>query len=68
MPDDEQPDPVDQLAVMRAQIDQMAMLAPDIAKLAHNWFHTFRAQGFDDKQALYMAAVQMIQNPGVPPA
>lgn len=61
-------DPVDQLAVLRAEIDQMVKLAPELARTAMAWFEAFTAEGFNEKQALYLTASQILQTPGTPPA
>lgn len=63
-----QDDPIDQLAVLRAEIDQMVKLAPEIARTARAWFDSFRAEDFSEKQALYLTASQVLQNPGTPPS
>jgi hypothetical protein len=65
---DEKDQKLDQLAVLRAEIDQMAALAPELARVAHAWFDAFKEAGFDDKQALYLAASQVLQNPGTAPS
>lgn len=61
-------DPVDQLAVLRAELDQMLALAPELARCARAWFEAFRSEGFTEKQAGYFTAVQMIRSPGEAPA
>ena len=65
---DDDTDPADQLAILRAQIDQMVALAPELARSAKGCFDAFQAEGFSERQALYLAAAQMLQNPGAPPA
>lgn len=61
-------EPIDQLAVLRAELDQLVAMMPEIARAARAYFAAFRKEGFDDKQALYLTAVEVVQNPGVPPA
>lgn len=60
-------DEADGLAVLRAQIDQMMAMTPEVARAARAWFRAFRREGFDDKQAIYLTAAQIIQTPGPPP-
>lgn len=57
----------DPLVVLRAQFDQVRMLAPDGALLARAWFDAFRERGFTEAQACYLAASQLLQSPGVAP-
>lgn len=65
----EQPEQLDDpLIMMRAQLDQVMMLAPDAAKLARAWFDAFKAEGFADNQACYLTAVELMNNPGMPPS
>lgn len=45
----------------------MLMLAPEMARAARAWFNAFQDQGFTDSQALYLAAAQLLQDPGSPP-
>jgi hypothetical protein len=59
--------PIDQLAVLRAQLDQNMALCPELARMARAIYDAFKAQEFTDSQALYLAAVQMLQNPGTAP-
>jgi hypothetical protein len=60
--------PVDPLAVLRAEIDQMVALAPEVARTARAWFDAFVREDFTEKQALYLAAAEILQSPGTPPA
>jgi hypothetical protein len=60
-------EPKDQLAVMRAQLDQMIALMPEIAHTAQAWYAAFLAEGFADRQALYLTAAEILQNPGSAP-
>lgn len=62
-----EPDPLDELAMLRAQLDQAIALAPELARAARGYFAAFAACGFTDKQALYLAAAQLLQNPGAAP-
>lgn len=61
-------DPSDPLVALRAQLDQISMVAPEVAALARSWFDAFKARGFADNQACYLTAVELLQNPGVAPA
>lgn len=63
MTDDEQ-EFEDNLAALRAQMDQGLMLAPELARATRAWYDAFLAQSFGDSQALYLAAVQLVQHPG----
>jgi len=67
MRDDPSPDPADQLAALRASIDQMTAVAPELVRAARGWFDAFQGQGFSERQALYLTATQMLQSPGVAP-
>jgi DNA polymerase IIIc chi subunit len=58
----------DQLVLLRAEVDQMIGLQPEIARLARATFKAFRSEGFTDNQALYLTAVQLKGNPGVAPS
>jgi hypothetical protein len=56
--------PADELAVLRAQLDQAAALAPLLAGLARAYFTAFTAEGFAEKQALYLTMAQLLGDPG----
>jgi hypothetical protein len=58
--------PQDELAVLRAQLDQAAALAPLVAGLARSFFAAFVAEGFAEHQALYLTMAQILSNPGRP--
>jgi hypothetical protein len=60
--------PVDPLVVLRAEIDQMVALAPEVARTARGLFDAFVKEGFTEKQALYLTAAEILQSPGTPPA
>lgn len=60
-------EPVDPMVGLRAQMDQMLMLAPEVGRAARAWFEVFRSEGFGDRESLYLTAVQMVQQPGSPP-
>jgi hypothetical protein len=60
-------DEFDPLPGLRANLDQMAAMAPEIARVARAWFQAFGEQGFTDTQALYLTAAQILQNPGTAP-
>ena len=57
----------DPLVVLRAEIDQMIALAPEVARAARGMFQAFKAEGFTDSQALYLIAVQLKDTPGKAP-
>ncbi len=58
--------PQDELAVLRAQLDQAAALAPLVADLVRAFFTAFVEKGFSEQQALYLAMAQVLSNPGRP--
>jgi hypothetical protein len=62
-----EPELTDQLAALRAAIDQGAMLAPEIARAAFASFSAFTDKGFTAPQALYLTAVQLRETPGEAP-
>ena len=64
MSDDEPEDP---LPAIRASLDQMLMMAPEVARAARGWYDAFQGQGFTDSQALYLTAAQLLQDPGTAP-
>jgi hypothetical protein len=64
--DDETPQ--DQLAILRAQIDQSVALAPELARMAYGQFHAFVGEGFTADQALYLTACSLSQSPGEAPS
>lgn len=68
----DQPDnpdyPADPLAILRAQLDQGIALAPELARGVRAYYDAFTQQGFEDKQAMYLTACQMLQTPGPPPS
>jgi hypothetical protein len=57
--------PQDQLAILRAQIDQSVALAPE---LAYGQFHAFVGEGFTADQALYLTASCLHESPGEAPS
>jgi hypothetical protein len=57
-------DPIDGLAVLKAELEQVAMHMPLIAENARQWFKAFQDEGFTEKQALYLTAVEIIRSPG----
>jgi hypothetical protein len=57
----------DPLPALRAEIDQMLMLAPELVRSARAWFDAFQGEGFSDEQALYLTAAQLTGKPGAPP-
>lgn len=69
MNDDPRDDlPIDPLAVLQAEIDQMIANAPELARAAQGLFGAFRGEGFSANQALYLTAVQLQSNPGNAPS
>lgn len=66
-PHDENDDELDQLAALRAGLDQSIAIAPEVARVTRGFFDAFVGQGFLPAQALYLAACQMFQNPGSAP-
>lgn len=59
--------PTDPLSALVAGIDQMLMVAPQLARAAAGWHDAFKAEGFTDSQALYLTACQLHQQPGSAP-
>jgi hypothetical protein len=60
-------DPQDQLAALRATLDQAIASAPEIARDVHGYYQAFKAEGFSDPQALYLAVCTIQQKPGTAP-
>lgn len=60
--------PQDQLAILRAEIDQSIALAPEVARMAYGQFHAFRGEGFTADQALYLTACGLHSTPGDAPS
>lgn len=58
--------PDDQLAVLRAQLDQAEMLFPLVGNVAKAYFDAMVAIGFNETQALYLTAAQLHSTPGRP--
>lgn len=67
MSDHEEFSPEDALAILRAQIDQTLALAPELARAVRIWYDAFQAQGFSEKQALYLAMAHLKDTPGTAP-
>jgi hypothetical protein len=65
---DPREEPVDQLAAMRAELDQAIAMAPELARTARGYFDAFVGQGFTGNQALYLTAVQLQSSPGDAPS
>jgi hypothetical protein len=59
--------PIDPLAVLQAEIDQMIANAPEVARAAAGVYNAYKAEGFSANQALYLTAVQLQSNPGNAP-
>lgn len=64
---DPQDDPVDHLHALRAGLDQVIAVAPEIARTAKGYHEAFTAEGFSNSEALYLAACQLLQKPGTAP-
>lgn len=60
--------PEDPLPALRAGLDQVIAMAPELARTAHGLFKAFVEQGFSKGQALYLVAVQLTDDPGTPPS
>lgn len=60
--------PADPLPAIRAEIDQMVALAPELALAAFGAFSAYQAEGFTANQALYLTASQLHQSPGDAPS
>lgn len=58
----------DPLPGLRAELDQAAMMIPEIARIARGFYGAFVAEGFSNRQALYMTVCQLLGDPGSPPA
>lgn len=65
---DESFEPQDELALLRAAIDQQVALAPELARSAYGQFSAFQESGFTPNQALYLTAVQLQESPGQAPS
>jgi len=63
--DEHRPD--DPLPAIRAELDQLIAMSPEIARVARGIFDSFSDEGFDGSQALYLTAVQLQGKPGTPP-
>ena len=61
-------DPVDPLPGIIAGLDQALAMAGEIARIHRHMFDNFRAKGFSDKQALYLAACVVNGGPKEPPS
>lgn len=59
--------PNDPLVTLRAELDQMIAMAPELARAVRGAFEAYVSEGFTDKQALYLTAVQFKDHPGPPP-
>lgn len=60
-------DPEDPLPKMIADLDQLAAMAPQLARMARVWFDAFEAEGFNAAQALYLSACTIVQDTGKAP-
>lgn len=57
----------DPLPAMIAKVDQLAMEAPIVARCARAFFEAFNEAGFNEAQATYLTACQILQDPGSAP-
>jgi hypothetical protein len=58
----------DPLPQIRAEIDQAIATIPELTPLAKAWFDGFVKQGFGERQAPYLTAVQLQSTPGNAPS
>lgn len=65
MSDDDLPE--DPLPKLRADLDQFAASAPELARAWRAAHQAFVAVGFSESQALYLTASQFLGGPGTPP-
>lgn len=68
MNDPREDTPPDPLPALQASIDQMIMLAPELARAARGSFAAYVAEGFTSNQALYLTACQLHESPGEAPS
>jgi hypothetical protein len=61
------PEPEDHLVAMRAELDQLIAVAPELARVVRGVFDAFKAEGFTDIQALYLTAANVNDQPLSPP-
>lgn len=61
------PNPDDPLPALRAELDQVLAMAPELARMARGYFDAFKGEAFADAQALYLTAVQLKGTPGTAP-
>lgn len=64
MSDDQPHDP---LIALRAQLDQAIAMAPELARTTRGYVDAYLAEGFTERQALYLATAQILQHPGTAP-
>ena len=60
--------PQDQLAILRADIDQSIAIAPELARMAYGQYRAFAGEGFTADQALYLTACHLYKTPGDAPS
>ena len=65
MSDERSPD--DPLPALRAGIDQMVTMAPELARAIRGYVDAFEAEGFTTSQALYLTMAQVQETPGEAP-
>ena len=64
---DDQNIPEDPLPAMIAALDQSLSVLPHLAHATWRCFEAYKAEGFTDSQAVYLAACQMHGGPGEAP-
>lgn len=60
-------EPHDPLPELIASIDQAIAVAPQVARIARGHFDAFTSEGFTERQALYLTAVELKEHPGIAP-
>jgi hypothetical protein len=64
VPEDEIP--YDPIPALEAELEQLEVSIPRIAKIAKVWFDGFVAEGFEPRFAVYLTACELFQSPGKP--
>lgn len=60
------PEPVDPLITLRAELDQFIAMAPEMARTVRAAFDSYIAEGFTESQALYLTVAQIMTPPQHP--
>lgn len=55
--------PEDSLVALRAQLDQMIAMSPELARVAKGAYDAYMGEGFTAGQALFLTAVQLKDQP-----